>query len=884
MYTTHFDLNSKLFKQKNINRFYHNVSFDAACADILDGIRKRRGFILLTGEAGVGKTFILRRCMADGADIRFVPLANPNLDFPDILSYLCTSLNLPVEHLDAEQQNRLFLDTLAAWTPRDQPIALLIDDAHHLHADVLGRLWNLVETPGTPGQGLRVVLAGLPAIEDTLRQPELRPLGESILTRCHLDRLSDQETELFISHQFEAAGRNASELLSPGVVDHIAAYCQGVPRTIAMLCDTVLLLAGLEAVPEITPDLVDDAALNCFLGEKNRPAAVDAREVRRAVPSAEPLPAAAGDIGIDLDVPELDLEFGLVERAMAALPPVAPPPDQDARSSDDSVADRWESELAVALAGSPPRDEFAQLLDDLVAKPDRGDGGDREALRHFRDGYARLPQDGGRAGLEAYRQRVARLAETRQPVLVSLASALKASSERDGVLCALVINPTWWLYREVRLRLRSPDLVFANDGQAPPLRLLDGRDARLVYLDYRYPGTGPVRATLWLELDLLDHRGEWRAWDNRHEIRLDPYGRDEDDRGPVAGAEPLFDGFPVTSAGLDATARSSPQAGGASGPVCTLPLELDANRERTHSLSVATRQSLGRGTPLTRALLLTANPAQAPARIEIVSRPFMIFGRHGAATDSGFGDFNLGFVPKYNRISRLHCVVCALGDQLALMPASDQGQTYTGRNNQRLERGRWEILETGDILNVCDLYRLKLNLVWERRGEGDQLDWNPQEPRDRFGRYLLELVDVLKQRDQQSGTDELRATLRNRYINLLRMQDRVAEVNGVGNPGSLLHARFERMDAARQRIVHYYVPKWLSLGSSPEAGLCISAEDVAPRHADLLFRDGMYWIQNLAGPGSVRIGCHGLATNEVLALEAGDELMIGAARFAFEAY
>ncbi|MCO5760733.1 MAG: ATP-binding protein, partial [Chromatiaceae bacterium] len=131
MYTTHFDLNSKLFNRKNINKYYHNASFDAACADILDGIRKRCGFILLTGEAGVGKTFILRRCMADGADIRFVPLANPNLDFPDILSYLCTSLNLPVEHLDAEQQNRLFLDTLAAWTPRDQPIALLIDDAAH---------------------------------------------------------------------------------------------------------------------------------------------------------------------------------------------------------------------------------------------------------------------------------------------------------------------------------------------------------------------------------------------------------------------------------------------------------------------------------------------------------------------------------------------------------------------------------------------------------------------------------------------------------------------------------------------------------------------------------------------------------------------------------
>jgi hypothetical protein len=59
---------------------------------------------------------------------------------------------------------------------------------------------------------------------------------------------------------------------------------------------------------------------------------------------------------------------------------------------------------------------------------------------------------------------------------------------------------------------------------------------------------------------------------------------------------------------------------------------------------------------------------------------------------------------------------------------------------------------------------------------------------------------------------------------------------------------------------------------------------VAPLHAELLFRGGMYWIQNLAGPGLVQVGCHGLATNEVLALEAGDVLNIGAARFEFETY
>lgn len=926
MYTTHFGFDSKPFKPKDPSGFYRNASFDGACADILDGIRERRGFILLTGEAGLGKTFTLRRCMADAGDIRFVLLTNADLDFLDILNYLCTSLNLSAEHLDAEQRSQLLLDALAAHARRNQAVALLVDDAHHLRIGVLGRLWEFVVTPTIPNQRLQVVLAGLPEIEGKLRQPELRQLGESIVTRCRLDHLSGQEIGPFISHQFEVAGRKGKILLSPEVIDRIATYCQGVPRAIAMLCDVILLLASLESGRDITPELVDEAARNCFFGER----AAGAQDVRRGAPSVEPLSVAAvEDAQFDLNSPELDITFDfeleetqVVERLLAetgtampeptrAFPAEFPPssaearaprlaeqvmsppsadaplPDRGARAGPDPFADPWEPALAAILSEAPPLNEFVRLLDELVAKQDRGNERDREALRYFRDRYPRLLRSGSPARLAKCERRIARLAETRQPVLVSLATALKASPAQDGVLCALLVNPTWWLHREIRLRLRSSDLVFANDGQIPPLRLLDGRDARPVYLSYRCPGTGPVRATLWLELDLRDHRGEWRAYNNRLEIRLDLSGRGEDERGP-AGAEPSSDRFWRDPEGTDAEAGSWLLAddanGGVGGLVCTLPLELEANPERTHSLNAATDRSLDRGTPMTRALLLAADPALAPARIEIVSRPFMIFGRHGAAADTGFGDFTLGFVPRYNRISRLHCVICALGDQLALMPASDQGYTYTGRNGQRLERGRWEMLETDDTLDICDLYRLKLFLAWDRKWEGDPLDWNPQEPRDRFGHYLLDLVEVLKQRDQKGGGDELRAKLRSRYFNLLRMQDRVAELNGVGNPGSLLFARFERVDTARQQVVHYYVPKWLPLGSSPQAGLCINAEGVAPRHAELFFREGMYWIQNLAGPGAVRVGCHGLASNEVLALEAGDMLAIGAARFAFEAY
>lgn len=920
MYTAYFGFNTKPFKPKDPKDFYRNANFDAACADILDGVRERRGFVLLTGEAGVGKTFVLRRCMAEADDVRFVLLVNPSLDFSDILNYLCTALELPVAGLDAEQQRQYLLDSLVAQARRNRVVALLVDDAQHLSDDVLIRLREFVETPRIPGQRLQVVLAGLPEIVDGLDRPELRELRDSVRVRCHLERLSELETGLFIAHQIRAAGYEGGELLSPAAVERIGAYCKGVPRAVAVLCDTVLLFASLQSERDITPELVDEAAQSCFLGEQSRLVVGD-RGVQRGIPPVEaPLTVVSGRNDFDLDLPEFDFSFDFGEKAAqnessaTALPtaesspepapvppspfcePLVPPAPFSAEAEQAGELDETISLMALseptvvsAHAASSPPGGFAQLLDELSVDPDRRNARDREALRYFRNRYQRLLQGDEPTRLYEFERRMDRLAEIQQPIFVGLATAVNPSSGQDGVLCALLINPTWWLYREIRLRLRSADLVFANDGQIPPLRLLDGRDAQPAYLSYRCPRADLAQTTLWLELDLCDHRGEWHAYDSRFEIGLDFSNRaggswSEGTAAGIGQHDRFWPEPPAVAASRPSGAWLLADESDAGDLICTWPLELEADSARAGSLRAATEHALGRGTLLTRALLLAADPTQAPARIELVSRPFMIFGRHSSTAGTGFGDFTLGFVPKYTRISRLHCVVCALGDQLALMPASDQGYTYTGRNGRRLERGRWEMLETGDILEVCDLYRLKLVLAWDRKWEQGSPSWDPQRPREKFGRYLLDLVDVLRKRDRQGGADELRVALRNRYLNLLRVQDRVAQLNGVGNPGALLYARFEREDAARQQIAHFYVPKWLSVGSSPEAGLRIDAEDVKPRHAELLFRDGMYWIQNLAGPGAVRIGHHGLATNEVLALEAGDVLKIGAAQFAFEAY
>lgn len=905
MYTSHFGFDSKPFKSKDPKDFYRNANLDAACADILDGIRERRGFILLTGEVGIGKTFVLRRCMAEADDIRFVLLNNANLDFPDLLNYLCNALELPAAHLNTEQQGQRLLDALAMCARRNQTIALLIDDAHHLRASALCRLWEFVEVPSLPTQRLQVVLAGLPEIEGKLRQPDLQLIQDGIEVRCRLERLSNLETGLFIAHQFKVAGLEVGDLLSPPVIDRIAMHSQGELRAIAMLCDAILLFASLESNQRITPELVDDVARDCFLGARSQRPVAEAQAPRHPV-SAAAAPMSGADF--ELDLPDLDFTFdfdpaqaAVGESSAVEIPAIELEPatamilEPLVRQASAPLAAIPELIPEAALPASPPLRAFAQLLEEAVAKQDRHDVRDRAALRFFHYGYLRLLRGASRARLTECEWRLARLAQTRQPVLIMLAAALRAPGS-SGALCALLINPTWWQYREIRLQARSPDLSFANDGQAVSLRLLGGRDAHPVYLEFHHMGgAGSTQAGLRLEIDLRDHRGEWQAYVSQREIRLDlPLRRESGrDMGRMSAAEAHPDSFWPEPEGAENDAAAGAwllnESGAAapaitSGLSSTLPLELEADAERTQRLPAATAQTLVRGTPLTRALLLSADPAQAPARIELVSRPFMVLGRYNAVTGMGFGDFALGFVPKYNRISRLHGVICALGDQLALMPTSNQGYTYTGRNGVRLERGRWEFLDAGDVLEICGLYRLRLTLGWDHRGERDPPGWDPTESRDKFGHYLLDLVDELQQRDPRANTDETQAQIRSRYLNLLRMQERVAAMNGVGSPGALLYARFEREDEAGQQIVHYYLPKWLSLGSDPQAGLRINAAGVAPQQAELLLRDGMYWIQNLAGPGSVRVGCHGLETHEAIALEAGDVLGIGAARFTFEAY
>jgi hypothetical protein len=219
------------------------------------------------------------------------------------------------------------------------------------------------------------------------------------------------------------------------------------------------------------------------------------------------------------------------------------------------------------------------------------------------------------------------------------------------------------------------------------------------------------------------------------------------------------------------------------------------------------------------------------------------------------------------------------------MPASDyRSHVY---RSQPPEAGAeaigsfWRLTIT---LEICDLYRLKLVLAWDSQVESCRGRMGPatasREVRPLSARvWSISCASGIS----QAEAEDLRKSPAQPLSQAAAHPGTGSPLNGVGNPGALLYARFEREDAARRQIVHFYVPKWVSLGSSPQAGLRIEAEGVVPHHAELLVQ-GRHVLDSESGRAGFGAGRPPFFGHQrgARAWRRAMQLRIGTARFTFE--
>lgn len=259
------------FKQNPFNLspdpsfLFRSLQHEEALANLIYGVQSRKGFIVLTGEVGTGKTTMLE-CLRDflnAQQIAFASLFNSRLTVEQFFEMLSYDLDLRCDkHSKIEillALNGMLLERAAVG----RTTVLIVDEAHNLGWDVLEEIRLLGNLENRRGKLLQIILAGQQELDSKLERPEFRQLKQRIALRCALRGFDLEESAAYISSRMARAGVKDQTIISSSMIEEIHRRSQGIPRLINAICDNLLLtafameskLATLEMLDEVTADM-----------------------------------------------------------------------------------------------------------------------------------------------------------------------------------------------------------------------------------------------------------------------------------------------------------------------------------------------------------------------------------------------------------------------------------------------------------------------------------------------------------------------------------------------------------------------------------------------------------------------------------------------------
>ncbi|HXV79831.1 MAG TPA: AAA family ATPase [Candidatus Binatia bacterium] len=269
MYAKHFGLVEPPFSVTPDPRFfYSNPLYREAFATLRYGIETRKGFIVITGEAGTGKTTLLRRLMRTVEEtVHTAFVFNTHLDCAELLRLILTDLGIAHSARDRLTLMAQLNDYLIEQLHKDHIVSVLVDEAQDLSDEMLEELRLLSNLETDRAKLIQIVLMGQPELERKLDQPKLRQLKQRVAVRCRLAPLRSDEVAPYIHSRLQTVGYKGKELFDQGAVQKIALYSKGIPRLINVICDNALLIAYATAQSQVSAKIIDEVARDLQLLE-----------------------------------------------------------------------------------------------------------------------------------------------------------------------------------------------------------------------------------------------------------------------------------------------------------------------------------------------------------------------------------------------------------------------------------------------------------------------------------------------------------------------------------------------------------------------------------------------------------------------------------------
>ena len=277
MYKEFFGLRANPFNVNPDPRYlFLTRHTEEALACLTYGIQSRKGFVLLTGEVGTGKTTLINKLL-EWLRLQQVATAfvfNSRLNTMQFLDYMMADFGIPCDTKAKSQVLLKLYNWLLDRYRAGETAVLIVDEAQNLTDEVLEEIRMLTNLETFTEKLLQIVLVGQPELEMKLKEPHMRQLRQRLTLRSKTHPFTLDETRAYIQQRLRIAGAGGQEIFDPEALISVHRFANGIPRVINLLCEHCLVSAFVDQQRTIGPEVVESVARDFDLTDGTTPGAV----------------------------------------------------------------------------------------------------------------------------------------------------------------------------------------------------------------------------------------------------------------------------------------------------------------------------------------------------------------------------------------------------------------------------------------------------------------------------------------------------------------------------------------------------------------------------------------------------------------------------------
>ncbi|MBV9339264.1 MAG: AAA family ATPase [Acidobacteria bacterium] len=272
MYKEYFGLRANPFNVNPDPRYlFLTRHTEEALACLTYGIQSRKGFVLLTGEVGTGKTTLINKLL-EWLRTQQVPTAfifNSRMNVTQFLDYMMADFGVPCDSRSKSQVLLRLYQWLLERYRAGETAVLIVDEAQNLADEVLEEVRMLTNLETFTEKLLQIILVGQTELELKLKQPNLRQLRQRLTLRAKTHPLTSEETKAYIQQRLRIAGSNGQTIFDPEALNAIFRYTNGIPRIVNLICEHCLVSAFVDQQQMVSASIVDAVARDFELGDNH---------------------------------------------------------------------------------------------------------------------------------------------------------------------------------------------------------------------------------------------------------------------------------------------------------------------------------------------------------------------------------------------------------------------------------------------------------------------------------------------------------------------------------------------------------------------------------------------------------------------------------------